>query len=121
MSTETLVFVYGTLKSGGCRAHVLAGQRCLGAARTKPCYRIYNCGTYPGLVERESGLAIEGELWQVDGRCLKQLDDVEGVADRLYERRPVQLQPPFAEVRAEAYFYLRPVTDLPDCGPCWWN
>lgn len=113
----SLLFVYGTLKRGFCRESFLAGQMLLGEARTVPLYRMYNCGSYPGLREESPGLAIQGELWEVDAECFQRLDAEEGVDDGLYERRSIQLFPHREGV--EAYFYLRSVAGMPDCGDCW--
>ena len=121
MRDAALIFVYGTLKRGGCRAGLLAGQTMIGEAATEPWYRMVDCGSYPGLIDAASGVSIMGELWAVDAACLKALDLAEGVAEGLYERRTVRLQPPYADERIEAYFYLRPTAGLRDCGCCWIN
>lgn len=113
----SLLFVYGTLKRGFCRESFLAGQTFLGEAQTEPLYRMYNCGSYPGLREQSPGLAILGELWEVDAECFKRLDAEEGVDEGLYERRAIQLSPHREGV--EAYFYLKSVAGMPDCGDCW--
>lgn len=113
----SLLFVYGTLKRGFCRAGFLAGQKFLGEVQTEPLYRMYNCGSYPGLRAESPGLAIQGELWEVDAECLMRLDVEEGVDEELYERRAIQLSPHREDV--EAYFYLRSVAGMPDCGDCW--
>jgi gamma-glutamylaminecyclotransferase len=120
-SEPTLVFVYGTLMRGGCRSVALSGQRCLGTARTMPRYRMYDCGSYPGLIEVERGRAIMGEVWEVDAACLARLDDVEGVSEDWFARREIVLQSPFDEAPAQAYFYLHPVRHLRECGPRWIN
>ena len=54
------VFLYGTLKRGGCRSHVLKDQRFLGEAMTVPKYRMYDTGSYPALVEDEGGRPLCG-------------------------------------------------------------
>lgn len=116
---KTRLFVYGTLKRGGCRESAMAGQRFLGAVRTAPEYRLFHCGDYPALVRDANGVAIEGELWEVDGECLAKLDEIEGVPMRLYERAPISLLPPHDGEHVETYFYLRSVNGLRDCGPRW--
>ena len=123
MPPQYLIFVYGTLKRGFCRAHFLAGQSFLGEARTLPRYRMYNCGTYPGLKPVEDGLSIVGELWSVEEACLARLDQEEGVAEGLYSRAVIELARPLPEpVRdtpVEAYFYRPSVAGFPDCGEQW--
>ncbi len=78
-----------------------------------------NCGEYPGLLAVTDGLAIEGELWDVDERCLKELDREECIDVGLYTRQPIQLASPHADAGAEAYFYLGATAGLADCGNCW--
>ena len=112
------LFIYGTLKRGHSRAANLAGQQFLGEVRTLARYRLFDCGSYPGLVEYEKGLEIIGEVWEVDAACLQQLDLVEAVDAGLYRRGSIQLQPPF-DFEVESYFYLLPVETLTDCGDCW--
>lgn len=107
------IFVYGTLKRGQCRHAALAGQRFLEEAATEPLYRLYDCGDYPALVESPAGVAVWGELWEVDEPCLARIDVIEGVAEGLYRRQTVQLQdrPP-----AETYIYLHDVSGLAELG-----
>ncbi len=118
-----VIFVYGTLKRGFCRAHFLAGQACLGEARTQPKYRMYNCGTYPGLKTAADGLSICGEVWSVDDACLARLDREEGVDEGLYSRSLIEMQLPLPEavaaVPVEAYYYRPSVAGFPDCGEQW--
>ena len=111
------IFVYGTLKRGSCRSHVLKNQRFVGEAKTVAEYRMYNTGSFPALVEDEHGVPVEGEVWEVDENCLRILDAVEGVPI-LYKRKPVVLATPsLAEV--ETYIYQKSVDGMPDCGNRW--
>lgn len=113
------IFAYGTLKRGLCRHHFLAGQKFIAEARTAPRYRMYNLGTYPGLVDApQNGLSIHGEIWEVDAACLARMDVEEGVAERLYERRAIELLER-QHGPVQAYFSLQDVSSLPDCGDCW--
>ena len=118
-SEPALLFIYGTLKRGHCRAPLLAGQQFLETTRTSPIYRLFNCGTYPGLVraEDDDGLAVEGEVWKVDKDCLALLDEEEGVDVGLYERAAVELQGGPRHV--QGYLYPHDVGTLTDCGNCW--
>lgn len=113
------LFVYGTLKRGEPRHGYLAGQRFVGISRTRPLYRLYDLGDYPGLVERAGGVSIEGELWEVDGECLARLDRVEGCDVGLYRRGWAELVPPHHKLRAVAYFYQQSVEGRDDCGTEW--
>lgn len=118
---ETPLFIYGTLKRGGVRAPLLAGQTYLGDAATSPLYRLYDTVDYPALVESAphgiDGLSILGELWAVDQACLSRLDEEEGVDEGLYARRPVVLLDQSSPV--QSYFYLHPIDGLQDCGKEW--
>ena len=123
MPHRTLIFVYGTLKRGFCRAQFLAGQTFLGEASTPPKYRMYNCGTYPGLKLVADGLSIRGELWSVDEACLVRLDREEGVDEGLYSRSVIELATTLldsvAPAPVEAYFYCGAISEFPDCGDQW--
>lgn len=116
-----LVFVYGTLMRGGCRHSVLSNEEFVAELETLPQYRLYDCGSYPGLVRADDGVSIEGEVWRVSQACLRQLDSIEGVDDGLYERRPVALATMPANETVEAYFYLKDVSILKDAGTHWEN
>ncbi|HIF30132.1 MAG TPA: gamma-glutamylcyclotransferase [Planctomycetaceae bacterium] len=117
MSDQRL-FIYGTLKRNHPRSRMLDGQRYEGDGQTLSRYRMHDCGSYPGLVDvgASNGQPIEGEVWTVCSDCLQQLDEEEGVSVGLYERRAIEV---FGWVDVQAYFYLRSVAELSDCGPCW--
>ena len=114
-----LVFVYGSLKRGFALHSLLQGQLCVGNAVTEPWYRLFDLGSYPGLVEWPDGLAIRGEIYQVDRKCLWRMDEAEGVADRLYVRRRIRLQAEFESSDVHAWFWLNAVQGLRDCGSEW--
>src|SRR5262249_34091377 len=87
-----LLFVYGTLKRGGPRHHVLRGQRFVRAAVTRPKYLLFDLGAYPGLVVAEKdGRAVHGELYEVERRLIPRLDRIEG-APELYRLEPVEVE-----------------------------
>ena len=116
----TRVFVYGTLKHGGRNHRFMAGQQFLGDARTPPGFTLFSLGRYPGMVRAPAGPAgVTGELWAVDDTGLEQLDELEGVAEGLYERVTVQLAPPFADEPVETYLYLRDLTGQQAIGSTW--
>lgn len=91
----------------------------MSAARTQSLYRLVDCGSYPGLITSESGNEIRGEVWRVQQSTLERLDRIEGVAEGLYFRGPVELEDPQLEEPVESYFYRLPTAGLPDCGNCW--
>lgn len=112
----TRVFVYGTLKRGRENHRWIEGQRFVRMAKTRPLYRMYDLGGYPGLVSHSEGLCIEGEIWDVSPAGLARLDVLEGVAVGEYERVPLELEDGGP---AEGYLYLREVDGHKDCGVCW--
>jgi gamma-glutamylcyclotransferase (GGCT)/AIG2-like uncharacterized protein YtfP len=111
------VFLYGTLKRGGVSHHFLAGQTFVVTARTEPEYRLHQLDGYPGMVPSFGpGHSIDGEIWEVDSRCLGRLDEWEGTRIGLFARVPVRLLPPHDRLGAEAYLYLKDVTGREDLG-----
>ena len=111
----TTVFVYGTLKRG-CRNHgVIRTADFLMTTSTRPKYVMYDCGSYPALVERDPGMAVIGELFEVSAGLLEVLDRFEDVP-RQYCRSVIALT---CGRFAEAYFYRGPTAHLPMCGPVW--
>ncbi|HMC93294.1 MAG TPA: gamma-glutamylcyclotransferase family protein [Polyangia bacterium] len=116
----TFIFVYGTLKRGCANHGFLAGQRFIGEARTTGGFTLFELSGYPGMVERDSHPAgVTGEVWSVDGDCLKRLDELEGTAEGLYRRDVVPLLAPFGEQRVEAYFFLQEVVGRVEIGGTW--
>jgi len=101
------VFVYGTLLRGEVNHHRLAGAELLGACRTEPCFTLFNLGAYPGL-GRGGRTAVAGEVYQVDGAGLRQLDRLEDYP-RLYDRQLI----PTAFGRAWVYLYRGDFSDRP--------
>jgi gamma-glutamylaminecyclotransferase len=113
---KTILFVYGTLKRGGRNHRLIADQRFLGEAVTAPRYRLYDLGSHPGMVADAGGLAVRGELWEVNGCVLLELDDFEEVPD-LFVRGPVEMVG--LDGMVEAYFYNRPIPDGAGAGAEW--
>lgn len=114
------IFVYGTLKRGGHYSHYLTGKTYLGKAYTEPCYRMVNCGTYPGLYPvEENGISIQGEVWEVDAKCRARLDVLEDVSNGEYEVAPIRLLPPFDAPDVNTYIYRLPCKGMPDAGDNW--
>lgn len=115
----TLVFVYGTLKRGRENHGWIEKQRFIAEARTKPLYRLFDLGGYPGMIRSEDGTAIAGEVWEVDEPGLAKLDVLEDTDGGEYERVPVELAGEFADQRVEGYLYLRSIEGRRDVGACW--
>ncbi len=111
------IFVYGTLKRGGCNHHFLAGQQFIATVRTPPGFTLYLLGNYPGMVRDASDAhGVTGELWSVDDACLVRLDDLEGVDEKLYERIDLSLATTVVTGRVQTYLYLRSVAGRPHLG-----
>jgi gamma-glutamylcyclotransferase (GGCT)/AIG2-like uncharacterized protein YtfP len=85
---KTILFFYGSLRRGGANNFRVAGQEFLGDAVTLPRYRVLDLGTYTGMVRDAAGVAVPGEVWEVDDACLAALDAFEGPD---YPRRPVEV------------------------------
>ena len=116
----SLVFVYGTLKHGGSNHQWLAGQRCLGEAQTIAGFTLYEIDDFPGMVADPSDRdGVTGELWEVDVDCLARLDELEGVAEKLYKRIPVALQKPQISEPVETYLFLQSLAGRARMGACW--
>lgn len=134
-----LIFVYGNMKQGFNRHNVLVDQRYLGIAKTEPKYAMYIYGGQPALIteetaaisELEAKSSIYGELYEIDGDCLKSLDAVETTSG-LFERRNVELTElvicnlPVTEAvweninnkKAMSFFFKKTVAPS-KCGDCW--
>jgi gamma-glutamylcyclotransferase (GGCT)/AIG2-like uncharacterized protein YtfP len=118
-TTTFLLFVYGTLKRGGCRHGPLASQRYRGEARTRPMYALHDLGDYPGLTaEYENGQAVHGEVYEVDESLSRWLDTVEG-SPGWFKREPIEVQG-FSEP-VWAYFYQGDPTGAPRIDSGRWD
>jgi gamma-glutamylaminecyclotransferase len=114
---KTILFLYGTLKRGQRNHHLLAGQRFVGEATTEPHYRLHDLGSYPGMVtDAANGLAVTGELWEVDDGCLAKLDELEEVPD-LYLRRRVRVRGMTEPV--ESFLYNKAISPETRSGNSW--
>lgn len=77
------LFVYGTLRSGGPAAHVLAGCELVGTAEVAGT--LYDLGEYPALMLYGS-TPVAGEVWRCPVGLLARLDEYEGVGQGLFRR-----------------------------------
>jgi len=71
----TLLFVYGTLKSGHKNNSLLSDGELLGNHLTEPCYTMYDLGLFPAIT-LDGDTAIHGEVWSVPN--LELTDYLEG-------------------------------------------
>jgi gamma-glutamylcyclotransferase (GGCT)/AIG2-like uncharacterized protein YtfP len=83
------VFVYGTLKRGLLNHELIASSRFLGPAATTERFRMI-ADSFPVLLSYPDGLAVAGELYEVDTKTRERLDHLERVREGgggSYERR----------------------------------
>ena len=83
---SNLVFVYGSLKSGGMVRGLdgFPGATIVGKAKTTyPDYNMLDLGSFPVVVKGEK--YIQGEVWEVDDTTFQELDMIEGYPD-FYKR-----------------------------------
>lgn len=78
------VFVYGTLRAGevndmshAAERHGIAAPEWVGAAHVKG--RLFDFGTYPGLVIDEEGAPIRGDVYRIEDALVPVLDEIEHV------------------------------------------
>ncbi len=115
--SKTVLFVYGTLMRGQMNEFRMGDQECLGPATTLPIYRLYALGWHPGLViDTTSGIAIHGELWEVDDATLAKLDEYEGVP-HYFTRDQVAIADVVGDV--QAYFFAGAVPPDAPTGDRW--
>lgn len=114
---KNLIFVYGSLKSGHYNNRIIENEEFVSEATTKPLYRLWNLGSYPGLtIDTETGKAIKGELWRVSPEAMVRLDRLEGVPT-LYRREYIKIEGVKEEV--QGYIFNRDVTSYKECSPVW--
>lgn len=84
------LFVYGSLRSGGTAAHLLAGCERMGAAQVGGV--LYDIdGQYPALV-LYGNTPVPGEIWRCPVELLPNLDTYEGVDEGLFRRVGVHIR-----------------------------
>lgn len=113
---KTILFVYGTLKRGERNYFRLADQEFVGEVTTAAKYRVIDLGPHPGLIrDAANGLAIHGELFAVDDRCLAALDEFEEVPGPFVRE---QIEIAGYEV-VWAYYLNKPVPEGAKSGDRW--
>ena len=110
------LFVYGTLRKGLRLHHHLRGAVYTHDARTRG--RLYDIGTYPGLLIDSSADWVTGEVFEVDEQLVSLLDQVEGYkpdssVHSEYLRREISVYNfHHKELKVTTYIYNRPVLGL---------
>ena len=111
-----ILFFYGSLKRGLSNHHRVAGQAYLADAVTVPAYRIVEIGQYGGMIRDDAnGLAVRGELWAVDAKCLAELDEFE-MGEGLWARMPVEIAGHFG---VQSYCWTGPKPTAGRSGAVW--
>lgn len=87
-----MLFVYGTLRTGGSNHHLLAsgGAALAGVARTLAVHELFDLGAYPGMVAG-GHTSVTGEVYVIDERLRERLDAFEG-HPRLFRRETILLE-----------------------------
>ncbi|MBU1247458.1 MAG: gamma-glutamylcyclotransferase [Proteobacteria bacterium] len=76
MYPKQVVFVYGTLKRGFSNHFFLKDAKFLGRGRTLEPYALSD-GEYPFVYRKEKVSPVCGEIYEMDGETLLQLDHLE--------------------------------------------
>ncbi len=94
------IFVYGTLRAGetndirrAAARRSVAEPRLVGFASVRG--RLYDFGSYPGLVVDEAGIPVVGEVYEIERGLVPVLDEIEQVypgVEGLFVGRDVELQ-----------------------------
>ncbi|WP_041440137.1 gamma-glutamylcyclotransferase [Thermovibrio ammonificans] len=96
------LFVYGSLKRGYWNNRLLRKCRYLGTGVTKEPFKLYSVG-FPYAVPDSRGLPVKGEVYEVDLKTLKDLDNLEGCPNH-YKRKLVEVELASKQT-VEAYIY----------------
>ncbi|GLO62062.1 gamma-glutamylcyclotransferase [Vibrio sp. MACH09] len=100
---QHLIFVYGTLRDGGCNHHLLSSCEYLGLFETEPNYQLYDHDDYPGLAHGSN--RIEGEIYRIDDEVLSKLDVLEDVSVDFHRE---SIETPYGL----AWVYIKILTDV---------
>lgn len=105
------VFIYGTLRAGeindinlAAARHAIGQPRLVG--RTAVAGRLFDFGTYPGMVVDAQAELVIGDVYEVDDALVAVLDEIEQVypgVDGLFVSQKVNLE--VAGERLECLFY----------------
>jgi gamma-glutamylcyclotransferase (GGCT)/AIG2-like uncharacterized protein YtfP len=104
------VFVYGTLMSGFGNNRLLKGSALIDHASTEEEYVLVSNGIIPFLMDDVQDSYIVGEVYEVDEKTLKNLDDLEGHPN-WYERRIINVVSDIGD-RLKAWAYFMPTKPI---------
>jgi gamma-glutamylaminecyclotransferase len=101
-----LVFVYGTLRSGGSNYDLMRGAELYGRGETAERFHLTaGRGGVPFVSRRADVSPVKGEVYVVDGRGLARLDMLEG-HPRWYQREVVHIRIEGSDQNVMAWIYL---------------
>jgi len=108
------VFVYGTLRQGGSNHFRMAGSRFVTGGSVRG--RLYRIDWYPGLVLDPDGGCVIGEVYDVTGDQLRELDVFEGLSageteGSEYRRVPTEVTDDGKATHAWVWEWLGPVDE----------
>lgn len=83
-----LIFIYGSLRRGSVASMSIRFPHSQFVTEAKVNGRLYDLGDFPGLLLDESASTVVGEVYEVDGVILKDLDDFERSSN--YVRKQVE-------------------------------
>jgi gamma-glutamylaminecyclotransferase len=92
------IFVYGSLRRGLHNYRLLSAAHFDGEALTCPGFRLYDLGSFPGMVA-EGTDRVHGEVFGVDTATLETLDRLES-HPRFYRRTVIRLDD---DIEVESY------------------
>ena len=103
------VFVYGTLRTGDCRAGVLGNQGLVCEEAYVEGFQLLDIGSFPGVVKGDG--RVRGEMHEIDDQTLGILDSIEGYHEdapehSLYVREVVPVLNSEGEPAGEAWIYI---------------
>ncbi len=105
---KNLIFVYGTLRKGFGNHRLLENAEFLGTGRTKEKYKMTANGI-PFVSKNEPVSYIIGEVYKIDDKTLKRLDELEGHPD-WYKREKVKIILETGK-EVEAWIYFNEVSE----------
>jgi gamma-glutamylaminecyclotransferase len=120
--STTLLFVYGTLKSGHGNNAILKGARKLGDAWTEGGFTLFG-GGFPKMIRtRNKNLTVKGEVWAVGPETLRATDHLEAIEMNppMYTRESIVVLLDDGQFgKAESYIWASPTDPFPWIGSDW--
>lgn len=108
--SKILIAVYGSLLSGMGNHRLLETSKLLGIFQTKPEFRLYSLGGFPGL-KTNGNTSVTMEVYEVTEEVARRVDNLEGYTpngnNTFYDK--ILIKTPYGE--ASVYIY---VNDIPE-------